>query len=116
PAALDEMADRGEMPLLSPGPAMRRGGEVRGMRGLDAGRLGAEQVQPRLQQMRHGEVRAGSDRRLGGGQGIAAVEAEQPERALVVLAGLGRRAAQGMTMLIDLAHFGDKSFMPEPPL
>src|SRR6185437_5817101 len=106
-----------EMPLLPASPAVRLGGKVCRACGLDAGRLGAEQVQPRLQQMRHGEVRAGSDRRLGGGQRIAAVEAEQSERALVVVAGLGRRrAAQGMAMLIGLAHFGDKSFMPEPPL
>ena len=44
PAALDQMADRGEMPLLAPGPAMRRGRGVGSARGLDARRLGAEQV------------------------------------------------------------------------
>src|SRR5579871_4146017 len=98
------MADRGEMPLLALGLAMRRGGTVSGTRNVEAGRFRTEQVQPRLQQMGHRETGAVGDRRLGGGQWIAAVEAEQPDRPLIVIARTGGGAAQGMAMLVDLGH------------
>ena len=76
------------------GPAMRRGRGVGGARGVDARRLGAEQIQPRLQQMGHGEAGAVGERRLDGGHRIAAIEAEQAERRLVVVARAGGGAAQ----------------------
>jgi hypothetical protein len=86
PAPIDQMADRGKMALLARSPAMWRGRGVGSPRGVDAGRLGAEQVQPRLQQMGHGKAGTVGERGLGGGQRIAAIEAKQAERALVVIA------------------------------
>ena len=69
PAAFDQMVDGVEMALLLRGGGKLPGGIARRARDRNAGRLGAEQMQPRAQRVRHHEIGTLGNRLVDGATG-----------------------------------------------
>ena len=84
PAAFDQVVDGVEVALLLRGGGQIPGGVARRACDRNAGRLGAEQVQPRLQRVRHDETGTFGERLVDARDRIVDEEIQFTHRRLIV--------------------------------